>query len=578
MLATLLLGLALQTPPTQEFPAILWRKASAPSDLQRSFGSVCISRTDGVEELRAAGVDFLVFNAPGRDELHLERERDDWEERRKRWLAERDPSLCRREPCLADPATLERLRARLAESLAARDGEFGLGYSLGDEVGLTPGGIPEEVCTCEHCELAWALEHARETAPAPPRLAEIRTDAVLRSVFDGELSAMGRWLERREFHQRQLVDLLEELAQQVHATARPTGLLGISGQSAFGGVAVERVLPFLDFLECYRTGNARELALTLRRPEQKVYLTVFTQAGPHAATHAAWEHWMHGGDGVFVWSEADLASKPEVAPALLATLETIRALPRFRPRPEGLAILHSGRSVAAGWLRDALLDGSTWPQRFQSWQEAHGTVETARTRWFDFARRAGAMPGALPIEALAPEHAARFPVLVASELCVLDPEDLDRLRAFRAAGGRICVDGAFGWIRSTGEALGDSARASLLESGTLLEPPEGLRNHVPGQCETDEQRAWFVRNGATRVPIETEPTASACDWTWTWSRVGERTLVAALPREPERVERTLRLRPIEGRSVTWLHPTECSGWTATIPAGSAAVFELGDAR
>jgi hypothetical protein len=44
------------------------------------------------------------------------------------------------------------------------------------------------------------------------------------------------------------------------------------------------------------------------------------------------------------------------------------------------------------------------------------------------------------------------------------------------------------------------------------------------------------------------------------------------------VERTLRLRPIEGRSVTWLHPRGCSGWTATIPAGSAAVFELGDAR
>ncbi len=578
MLATLLLALAQTTPHAHEFPAILWRSADEPSELQRSFGAVCISRTDAIEGLRAAGVDFLVFNAPGRDDLHLERDQPAWEARRKRWLAERDPTLCRREPCLADPTTLERLRTRLAESLAARDGAFGLGYSLGDEVGLTPGGVPEEVCTCEHCEREWSLAHAAETAPIPLRLADIRTDAVLRSVFDGHLAPMGRWLERREFHQQQLVFLLEDLARQVHARSRPAGLLGISGQSAFGGVAVEKVLPFLDFLECYRVGNARELALTLRRPEQRLYLTIFAKEGLHVATHAVWEHWMQGGDGVFVWSEADLAQRPDVAKALLSTLATIRALPRFKPQPTGIAILHSGRSIAAGWLRDALPDGSTWPQRFQSWQEEHGSVETARRAWLDFARAAGAMPGALPIETLTPEHAARFPLVIATELCVVDPADLARLRAFRAAGGRICVDGTFGWIRSTGEALEESARAALAESGTLVEPPEGLRTRDLGQRVTEEQRAWFTRNGASLAPVETAPSESACEWTWTWSNAGERTLVAALPRKGDGVERRLGLRPVEGHSIHWLHPKDGTGWSVTIPAGSAAVFELREAR
>lgn len=574
MLAPLLLALALTPPPAQDFPAILWRSAAQPSELQRSFGAVCISRTDTATELQAAGVDFLVFNAPGRDDLHLERGHPPWEARRTRWLAERDPTLCRRDPCLADPTTRERLRAKLAESLAARGGAFGLGYSLGDEVGLTPGGIPEEVCTCDHCEREWALRHAGETGPAPKRLLDIRTDAVLRSVFDGQLAPMAHWLERREFHQQQLLDVLAELASQVHAQSRPAGLLGISGQSAFGGVAVEEVLPFLDFLECYRIGNARELALTLRRPEQRVYLTIFAKDGVHAATHAIWEHWMQGGDGVFVWSEQDLSTEPSLARALLETLRTLRALPRFTPRPTGIAVLHSGRSVAAGWMRDALVDGATWPQRYPSWQEAHGTVESARSAWLDFARCAGAMPGALPIESLSPEHAARFPVVVASELAVIDRDDLARVAAYRAAGGRICIDGTFGWIDSNGRSLGESARAQLAEGGPLLAAPEGLRVRSAGQSVPIEQRSWLSENGVELAPVWIEAKTASDAWTWTWSLEARRVLVAALPREPAAAAQRLILRPIEGKRVSWLHPRDAEGWDATIPAGSAAIFEL----
>lgn len=569
----MILALCLALAP-QQFPAILWRAEARPNALQRAYGAVCVSRTDPVAELGAAGIDFLVFNAPGRADLHLERENPAWQERRARWLATRDPQLCRREPCLAAPETRARLFAHLAESLAARGGAAGLGVSLGDEVGLTPGGVPEEVCTCEDCERAWSLAHAAASRPAAQRLREITTDATLRAVFEGELAPSAGWLERREFHQRQVLDLLGELAQQVRSAGKPVGLLGISGQTAFGGIAVERILPQLDFLECYRVGNARELALTLRRPEQRVYLTVFADQGPHGASWSVWEHWMHGGDGVFVWSEADLAERPAVSASLLETLTNVRKLPPYRPRPAGIAIAHSGRSVAAGWLRDALVDGSTWPQRFASWQEQHGSVEQARARWFDFARCAGAMPGALPLESLAPTDASRFPVLVLTELLVVAPDDLARLEAYRKAGGTLVVDGELGWTDGLGTALSGAARTRLAQGGKLVDPPLGLRERWSGQPPTAEQVEWLASLGVQRSPLRPAADVKTAPWLVTWSATEHGSLHAFLAQDSARGAGELRLELTPGHELRWLHPAGTEGWSVELAPGEAAVVEL----
>ena len=559
---------------SQEFPAILWRAEPAPSDLQRAFGAVCVGRNDSVEALGEAAIEFLVFNAPGRDELHLEREREGWAERRQRWLETRDPSLCRREPCLADPATQALLLRRLEESLAARGGAAGLGLSLGDEVGFTPGGVPEDTCTCEHCELAWSLAHAQDTAPSPARLRDIGTDATLRAVFEGDMAPTARWLERRAFHQRQLLDLLGTLAQRVRTAGKPVGLLGLTSQSAFGGVAIERILPQLDFLECYRIGNARELALTLRRPEQRVYLTVFASQGASGASWSVWEHWMQGGDGMFVWSEADLAKAPQIAARLQQTLARVRTLPSLRPRPQGIAIAHSARAVAAGWLRDALLDGGTWPQRFASWQEQNGRVERARARWFDFARCAGAMPGALPIELLSPADAARFPLLVLAELLVLSPEDLARLEAYRAAGGTVVVDGELGWTDGLGNTLSESTRKRLQDGVQVAEPPAGLRERWSGQPPTEEQVDWLAAFGVHLAPMRPRVEAGESPWLVTWSMSGSATLLATLPSDSSGPTRAVHFEPREGCELRWRHPPHASGWSATLPAGDAAVVEL----
>jgi hypothetical protein len=424
LLSSMIVALAAQSPPVvapewpdwNGFPVLLWTAQPGAGELARELGGVCLQRHDEGRQVREAGLAYLVFNAPGRDDLHLDRD----ERYRRRWQAwydARDDALLVREPCLTDPATRERLFATLEKSLAARGGEHGLGVSLGDEVGATPGGAPEDVCLSATCRAAWTRWAAAHLGGAAPELAAISTDATRLSVADGRTEALGPWLARRAFHQDVLLDLLAELAQRSRraSPATPVGLLGIAGQSAFGGVAVERVLPLLDFVECYRVGDARELAFTLREPRQRVLLTVFCdERGPDHTAWSAWEHWLRGGDGLVAWSEADLERRPAHRERLLRAVRDIRdvqrRMGRFLPRPQGIAVAHSAAAIAASWLKDALLDGPTWPKRFPSYQEQHGPLERARKGWLELAEDLGGMPGAWPLERVGAETVERFPV------------------------------------------------------------------------------------------------------------------------------------------------------------------------
>ena len=88
-----------------------------------------------------------------------------------------------------------------------------------------------------------------------------------------------------------------------------TALIGGTPVAFASNVAVERVLPFLDFVECYATADARELAFTLRTPGTEVWATVFPDPEqPNRAAFQAWMHWIRGGDGLVVWSARELAA------------------------------------------------------------------------------------------------------------------------------------------------------------------------------------------------------------------------------------------------------------------------------
>ena len=215
-------GLTLAQEEPGEFHAFVWRSAWAgaepPAALVAPLGGVNIERDEPAEWLAPNGWDFYVGHAPGRNDLYLTRDDPRWAERAAEWYERRDPALLERDPCLSDPATRMRLFDTLDLTIAARSADFGLGLSLGDEVGLTPWGSPSDVCRSEHCEElweAWCARRGLEPGPAP------LTDAARVALEEDELGTVARWLARSRFHQDNVLALLAALSQ--HAAAATHG-------------------------------------------------------------------------------------------------------------------------------------------------------------------------------------------------------------------------------------------------------------------------------------------------------------------------------------------------------------------
>ncbi len=567
-----------QTPTSRSagFHALLWRSEASIDELTRSIGGMCVPRGAAQleEQLEREGLQHLVFNAAGRDELHLERERPSWREPWLEWRRTRDPALLRRDPCLAQTATRERLRSTLAQTIGARSAARGLGLSLGDEVGLTPGGAPHDVCQCEACEAAFAHWIARTGRAALVRdgraltLAQISTDATIRALAADDTAALGPWLARRDFHHDQVLELLGELAALARhsAPSAPLGLLGIAGRTAFGGVAPQGVLPWADFIECYRVGVARELLFTLRAERQSAWITLFRdERGPDASSWAAWEHWLRGGNGVVVWSDKELRAEPELAQRLgraLARIDALdRQLPQFRPAPRGVALIESAHSLAASWLREAVVDGASWPNRFASWQERHGAYESARNRWLALLEDCGAQPGCLPSSAVGAQARSRFALLVADNWLVLAPSELDGLRSFLDAGGTLLLGGEFAWIEPTGARYPGDLRRELAQRypGRVLSPTrsESLYASIPFDAALVEStRARLAAAGVELAPWRVDRRSRA--WLEAWCEFDGGFAGALLPalRDGARLDwpSELVLEIDASWRIEWLHP------------------------
>ncbi len=619
--ALMLHGLVPQEPQPKslgwdDFPVFVWRqdrdKEALSERFRLAFGATNLGRGEDSSALDKQAVAFYVDNAAGRNDLHLDRDQN-YEQRFEQWYRTRDESLLVRQPCLNDPSVIERLRATLERTLKVHASNLGLGLSLGDEVSFTPYGSPEDTCLCAHCKSAWrewlsAQGGDEESRLAPDfELARASTDAARLALEAGESGPIHAWLLRRAFTQALMQKRLVELAQQARR-ARPEaklGLLGLVGRTAFGGVAIDGLLAQLDFAECYRVSDARELLFTLRGAEQRVVQTIFfDDSCAAAAPWFAWESWMRGADGLVVWSDRELKQHAEYADLLERCVGRIRGVekraPGFAPSPRGVAIVNDENSIAFGWLVDAALDGPTWPRRLQGWQEEHGSREKSLRAWLRLCEDCGAMPGALALSGVEASSVQRFPLLILNHLRVLDDSAMARLRAFLAAGGTLLVRGKLGRIDACGraaskarlETLREAYPKSIFEFGAELDayPEERLGG---GAALRERLTRILGSHENALAPWRMQSEGAPLPWLLTWSlESSESTLCAALPNLVEGGEREgliespgkparQRLRALQvkvqtapGFELEWLQPPEASGRGCELPAGEAAVFRL----
>jgi hypothetical protein len=282
---------------------------------------------------------------------------------------------------------------------------------------------------------------------------------------------------------------------------------------------------------------------------------------------------MRGADGLVLWDDAALAADPARRTRLAAAVTAIRRVEercRFRDRrpPRSVGLLHDPDSLALAWLRDALLDGPTWPRRRASHQAEHGTRERVVRACVEACAELGGPPLAFPLASLE-EHAPE--VLLAIELLALAPGDVERLEAFLDRGKRLVVVGGLGWVDRAGvpwptavlERLEKRAPERVLSIDAAEATTEALRNVlVAAGVRPPEVLAEL---GPGWIGTETSARIASCAWELPVER-----LWVALPPAPTSAARA-RLEPRElprGPRFEWLHPPG----GGTLEAGDAAVF------
>ncbi|QDU67277.1 hypothetical protein [Engelhardtia mirabilis] len=468
-------------PPVDAFPAYLWRldhrDEPLPQQLLNATGGSHVERAGTAAWLVERGAPFYVGHGPGRNTLHPERDSLEVRFPLARFGATRDEGELVRTPCLSDPQTRADLRAALAASLAPDDRVAADFVSLGDEVSITPYGDPIDFCHSAHCDAAfqrWIAGGGGERYGLSPGARRCSTDALLSSPTPRKL---GAWLGGRAFQRAVLSDLLLELAEHSRAL-RPglaVGVLGLVGETAFGGVDLEAVAAALEVLEPYRVADAVERCASLRalgRGPATILETIFLDQQDPDSLRAHLRGLVGAPvDGVVVWCDRDLTSAPELRVVLeqeLTSLRRARAAQPERDRdPRGVALLHSDDSLAHAFLREARGDRLGWTRRLAGLQEREGHHEVRRREALEQLRQAGEHPGSIPLDAVDGALVARFGRLVAVDLTVVSDAELDRLRAFVAAGGELEVRGPFAELRPDGTRRARSETAGGLVASSV---------------------------------------------------------------------------------------------------------------
>lgn len=564
----------------ERFPAFVWRapRPEGPLDpeLAAAFGGANVERDDPAAAVLAAGLDFYVGHAPGRNVLHLERDSGDYLERWSEWLESRDSGGLVRRPCLTDPATREHLYEQLDRTLAARGGRHGVGLSLGDEISFTPWGDPVDLCRSPTCEDAWA----RHLTDLGREVAFPDTDVARRAFASGDTEPLGLWLERRRFNHGLVLSWVRELAEHVRAAApgTPVGALGLAGRTAFGGLSIPDALEVIDFIEPYATTLSRELCATLADPPQRVLWTLLVdRTDADDCRRQVWEHALRGGDGVVLYRERFLLDDPAKAAACAAAVADVRELrandwpaAARRPRTRGVALVTSDDSVALAFLRDAALEGESWPHRLAGYQERRGTFETSARAWRLAAEDVGLLPGAVPVERVDEGLLPRFGVLVLLHLAVLSDRDLAGLERYLASGGRAIVEGDLGRFRPDGTRRRPTGYERLAERhrGRLYERVRSERSQLAALAtgEAARRAPRVVRPDRAVDLLRFETRLENGDWWCAWlPRAGSGALGwQADEASSERLE--------------WLHPArpEAAPGSAAITTrpGEPVVFRL----
>lgn len=525
-------GAATQTssPPAEvAFERILWmhRGPARTPELYRAiaasgFTAVSVSADEDPAEPGRHGLRFYRDQVAGKGILELRA--PDFERVRAAYERSRDPRELVRPACLARPQTMERLRQVLDHRLRRALPHRPIAVSLGDEISITRHANPLDFCfsaeslaafraflrrryaTIEALDRTWETDFDDFAQVLPFSADRIRAREFARAG-GGPPRNLRPWAEHREFMDAELARVLAELAARVARLASPRlpcGLTGMQPPSAYGGHDYRRLMPWVTFYEVYDTGGARDLAMSLARPDALQMATLFPLRDSESeamVTARVADLLAHGMAGVIVWSAQDVFGEDlaltrfgAAVSKALAALRGAFELGGARLRRDPVWIVDSQASVRVHWMLDSMADGATWIRRRSSYEARHSTSLASRHAWVRLFEDLGLQARLVPEEELAQRLPRTRPrMLVLAATVALSDEAVAAIESYAREGGFV---------------VADFAPAFYDERGTLRRRP--ALDHVFG-VRRRGVRLPLVREGRTPAVAELPTGASAAE-------------------------------------------------------------------
>jgi hypothetical protein len=469
--------------------------------------------------IRAAGLRWYVeniatdFYAPYHRYLPGEPVNARFVEAQQRWRRDpTDPTAFFRMPSLSDPVWMERIRARLRETVLAHRPGQPLFYDLGDETGIAD------------LTAAWDFDRAPASLAAMrvwlagryPSLAALnaqwgtgfaRWDDVVPMTTGEAVDAAGgnpsSWSDFKAWMDAAFAAAIRAGTDAVHA-ADPAALAGIEGaqRPGPGGYDYTRLAASVDVMEIYPDDDNLDIVHDIN-PDLAILTTGFPQGA--TASRAIWSALLRGSRGLVIWDDAHdlvladggVGPRGRGAAPLFAELRgpAAAALLASTPRHDPVAILYSPESDRIQWLLDRRAGiggpGAAWPERDADIENQQTIVRAARTAMTSALRHRGLQPRwVTPAQVARGDLPAGTRVLLLPQTIALGDATIAAIRRFIGAGGTIIADGPPGQfdehgrprsVRPFGASLGATPPAkkwveTLIAAGIapVVSLPEGV--------------------------------------------------------------------------------------------------------
>jgi hypothetical protein len=367
-----------------------------------------------------------------------------------------DTTALFREPPLLDPASLERIRRRLTETVTQQKSSQPLYYSLGDETGiadltafwdfdLSPVSVAGfrtwlrgQYGSLAALNTEWGTAYASWDSIQP----EITNAAMART--DDNFAA---WNDFKAWMDTSFAEALQIGTDAIHH-ADPTALSAIEGVQipGWGGYDYTKLVHVVDVME---TGDDGVNVSIIRSLNPRVVPVTTGFSATPADLHQLWRSVLDGARGLVLWDEDNGIVRPDAtlgpraaayAPVFAALRGTIgRRLVNAEPIYDSIAILYSPVSFRVRWMLDHRPAGIAWMQR-SSESELEDNAWRIALRGY-----AAALAGmGLRPRYITPDDLTNGPpavsTLILPHVIALSKQEARSIAMFVAKGGHVIAD------------------------------------------------------------------------------------------------------------------------------------------